>query len=92
MEKSKGKYYQDTNVMMVEGYDDCIVGYDAEDDRLVYSKDLMVEKLCVLHQFSEIQAIEYLEYNVWYAYVGIHTPIFINTEHGILEDIRDGEI
>ena len=82
-------FYKNSHVMIVDGYDDCIVGYDAEDDRLVYSKDKMIEHLCVTQQYSEIQAIEYLEFNVWFAYVGFHTPIFIWTEHDIIEEIKE---
>jgi hypothetical protein len=58
-------------------YDNAIVGI-TDDGRLVYSKEMMVQ---LLYEFDETEygeAIDFLGYNCWNAYVGEMTPLFIN--------------
>ena len=55
-------FYKNSHVMIVDGYDDCIVGYDAEDDRLVYSKDKMIEHLCVTQQYGLLMWVTTLQF------------------------------
>jgi len=59
-------------------YDDCIVGYDILSDRFVYSKEKMVETYMLNQRADLIEAIEFFEYNTWNAYVGEHTPIWVD--------------
>jgi len=57
-------------------YNPAIIGISSE-GRLVYSKDIMI---VLLHSYTNTyeEAIEFLEYNCWFAYVGEMTPIFID--------------
>lgn len=80
----------DSQALMPHGFDDCIVGYQDYEDRLVYSKEKMIEKLC-LEGFSNLEAIEHLEFNVWNSYIGNNDPVYIFTEHEILEEIALNE-
>jgi hypothetical protein len=57
-------------------YNPAIIGIDS-DGRLVYSKDIMITLLYAYTNGYE-EAIEFLEYNCWFAYVGEMTPIFID--------------
>ena len=74
----------DSQALMPHGFDDCIVGYQDYEDRLVYGKEKMIKKLC-LEGFSYLEAIEHLEFNVWNSYIGNNDPVYIFTEHEILE-------
>ena len=54
-------------------------------DIFIYDRQKMIEIAVQDMGMEEVDAIEYLEYNVWGAYVGEHTPIYINL--GTLTDI-----
>ena len=73
--------------MKPDGYDEAIIGYEPNSGRLIYDRDKMimisVEDMDMDHQ----DAVEYLEYNVWGAYVGELTPIYI--ELGSYDEIVD---
>ena len=63
-------------VLFADGFDQAIMGYDQENNRVVYSQQRMI--LTLLNQEMELEdAIEYLGFNVWCAYVGEHQPIYI---------------
>ena len=67
----------DDELLFADGFDDCIIGVSSGiEQTVVYDKDLMVEELRS-QGMDEIDAIEYLEYNTWGAYVGEKTPIYI---------------
>lgn len=60
------------------GYDEAIVGITSE-GQLVYSREKMIELCAKQGEMEEIDAIEWLEYNTFCAYVGEKTPLFIYT-------------
>ena len=70
------------DVLIAEGFDDCIVGVDDstfnQPVRVVYLKSQMIDTLIKDHDMDWEEAIEYLEFNVWGAYVGEQTPIYVN--------------
>ena len=66
--------------LLALGFDDAILGYEMNSMRAVYSKDKMVEIL--MKDMSEEDAVEFLTYNVWGAYVGKQTPIYIDEMDG----------
>ena len=68
-----------------------IIGIDSIGERIIYSKQKMVEILS--EEMTDEEAIEFLEYNTWNAYVGEHTPIYCD-EMTIeeLEENLDGEV
>ena len=67
-----------SEILKADGFDDCIVGVDLSSGRIAYSKQMMVEKLVVEECMDWEDAIEYLEFNTWGAYVGEHTPIYLD--------------
>jgi hypothetical protein len=62
--------------LFADGFDDAIIGVETVSERVVYSKNIMIDIL-IEEGMDEIDAIEHLEYNVWGAYVGEHTPIYV---------------
>ena len=67
---------------------------DTEYQRVIYSKSKMIDVL-IQDGLTELDAVEWLEYNVWNTYIGEHTPIFLHelTKEDIHEWIdRDEEI
>jgi len=67
--------YPDEELLKADGFDDAIIGIETNSMKLVYDKDLMIEILIKEMEYSD--AIEYLEYNFYCAYVGERTPIYI---------------
>ena len=69
--------FPEEEFLTADGFDSAIVGVEPNTMRLVYSRDKMIGILMTDEEMEEIDAIEYLEYNTWNAYVGEKTPIFI---------------
>lgn len=69
--------FPDEEFLKADGFDNAIIGVEPNTMKLVYSRDKMVGILIEDEKMDEIDAIEYLEYNTWNAYVGEKTPIFI---------------
>ena len=69
--------FPEEEFLTADGFDDAIVGVEPNSMRLVYDRDKMIGILMTDEEMEEIDAIEYLEYNTWNAYVGEKTPIFI---------------
>lgn len=63
--------------LKAEGFDRAIIGIDMVGQRIVYDKFTMCSIL-IEQGFYEQDAIEFLAYNVWGAYVGKHTPIYMD--------------
>lgn len=62
----------------VDGYDDAMVGI-TDEGCIVYSKERMIELCMEQGEMDELDAIEWLEFNTFSAYVGEFTPFFIST-------------
>tara|TARA_R110002020_G_scaffold193389_7_gene393634 strand:- start:2710 stop:2961 length:252 start_codon:yes stop_codon:yes gene_type:complete len=59
-----------------EYFDGAIVGV-TDKSQVVYDMDLMVDLFATNNECTEEEAIEYLDFNTWCAYVGDETPVFI---------------
>jgi hypothetical protein len=73
--------------MKPDGFDDAIIGYEPNSQRLVYDRDKMIMIAVEDMEMDHQDAVEYLEYNVWGAYVGEQTPIYV--EMGSYDEIVD---
>ncbi len=69
-------FVPDESVIFADGFDDAIIGLDTDSLRVIYSKQRMIEIL--EPQMGLDDAIEYLQYNTWSAYVGEQTPIYMD--------------
>jgi hypothetical protein len=65
--------------LKADGFDDAIVGVDQESQRIVYDKDKMIQLLIDRDGMTWDDAFEYLEFNTWGAYMGAHTPIYLDS-------------
>ena len=70
------KHGEELLFLSEEYFDEAIVGV-TNDDRVVYDMDKMIEVLCHESNCDIEEAIEYLEFNTWSAYVGESTPVYI---------------
>jgi hypothetical protein len=75
----------DPTILIADGYDDCIIGLTFRDDELValYSADRILEKLA--QDMTDIEALEYFEYNIEGAYMGVKTPKYIWGDYDALD-------
>ena len=64
--------------LLADGFDDAIIGLDTSGDvfRVIYDRNKMVDVLMERDEMSLEEAVEYLDYNVFSAYVGEGTPIY----------------
>lgn len=68
----------ETKCLKADGLDDALVGYDSYGDKLIYSRELIVAVLCSEgDDMTEEDAIEHMDFNITGAYVGEHTPLFV---------------
>ena len=68
--------WEDDEILFADGLDDAIIGYDSINQRVVYSISDCIEVMS--KDMSVDDAIEYLEYNTFNAYVGEKTPIWVD--------------
>jgi len=61
-----------------DGFDSCIVGVCLDSMRIAYSKQKMIESLVLEKGMDWGIAIDYLSINIWGAYFGINTPIYLD--------------
>lgn len=75
----------DPTILVADGFDDCIIGLTFRDDELValYSVERILEKLS--EDMSDIEALEYFEYNIEGAYMGVKTPKYIWGDYDALD-------
>ena len=77
-------------MMRPEGFDDAIIGIEPNTQQIIYDRDKMISIAVEDMEMDHQEAIEYLEYNVWGAYVGEFTPIYIQScTYDDLEDFLD---
>ena len=70
-------------MMKADGFDGAIIGVGRQfdkPDRLIYDYDKCLGILMLDQDFTEEEAVEWMEYNVLGAYVGERTPIYIYDE------------
>jgi hypothetical protein len=67
-------------MLKADGFDDAIVGVGnvhGQDDVLIYSAEKCVDVLVKRDGMTEQDALEFCEFNVFQAYLGEGTPIFM---------------
>jgi len=71
--------YPEEEILKADGFDRAVIGIEPESMRLVYDRNLMFDILVTDEGMDPEDAIEHLEFNVYGAYVGEKTPIYILT-------------
>lgn len=69
---------QHDEIMKADGFDEAIIGTDYRTDRIVYSIYKCVKILMKRDRMAFDEALEFLEFNTFSAYVGEGTPIFVD--------------
>ena len=69
--------YEDEEFLLADGFDESIVGVDVREMRVIYDVDSMIQTLVDRDGIDYEEALEFLEYNTFFAYVGEKTPIFL---------------
>jgi hypothetical protein len=69
-------YYEDEELLLVDGFDDAVIGIDESTMRIIYSSGKCIEILMLQSEMLLDQAIEFFEFNVKGSYVGDKTPIW----------------
>ncbi len=67
--------YPDTEFLIADGFDDAVIGYHQQSERLIYSIKKCIDIL-IEEGMSEEDALEHFYYKVEGAYVGEKTPIW----------------
>jgi hypothetical protein len=67
-----------SETLFANGFDEAIIGLDTSDEvfRVIYDRQKMADILIERDEMSSDEAWDYLEYNVFNAYVGDGTPIY----------------
>lgn len=63
--------------LIADGFDDAIIGITINEN-VVYDVEAMANILMKENDMDYDEAMEYLEYNTFSAYVGEYTPVYIN--------------
>lgn len=74
--------------LFADGFDSAVLG-TTQNGRVVYSKVEMVEKLVADDDMSVDDAIEFLEFNTWNAYVGEFTPVYVDDFDLDFEELKE---
>lgn len=70
----------ESNTFFATGFEQAIIGLDTSNEpfRVIYDKQIMADILQQRDGMNEEDAWEYLQYNVFGAYVGEGTPIYVH--------------
>jgi len=69
--------YPEDEFLKADGFDDAVIGIEPNSMVLIYNREKMIEIL-MEQDLTYEDAIEYLEFNTWNAYVGKKTPLYIH--------------
>jgi len=71
--------YQDIPLLFADGFDKAIVGVSRTFNKLsiAYDTNKCIKILMSRDNMTQLEAIEYFEYNIVGSYMGEHTPSFI---------------
>ena len=68
------EWFPEEEIIKADGFDDAIIGIEAESMRLIYSISKCIDIL--KKDMDEEEAVEYFNFNVIGAYIGEYTPIW----------------
>lgn len=72
------EWFPEDDLLIIDGFDDAILGIDEYSLRLIYSVSKCIEIL--EKDMTEEEAVEYFDFNIKYNYIGEKTPIFCNDD------------
>ena len=69
-------YWDD--LLIADGLDDAIVGIQEDTGIVFYSREKVMKILMERDGMSELDALEFADYNIFNAYMGEKTPVFLH--------------
>ena len=74
---------EDEGTLLADGFDKALIGVGRQFNRTlaIYSYEKCVEILVSRDGMTREGAVEFMEYNVLGAWVGEHTPVFMEARH-----------
>ena len=66
------------DLLVADGLEEAVIGIDVHETRLIYSQSECVRILMERDDMELTEAMEFLEFNTFCAYMGEHTPIWCN--------------
>jgi hypothetical protein len=69
-------YWDD--LLIADGLDDAIVGIQEDTGIVFYSREKVMKILMERDGMSELDALEFADYNIFNAYRGEKTPVFLH--------------
>ena len=74
--------FTDSDLIKLDGYNYCVIGYHEDSDRLVYSMQKIVDQIHRVHSiheenFTRSDAFEFFSHNIQGASCGPKTPMII---------------
>ena len=70
------EFWEDEDLLIADGFDNAVIGICNHSQRLIYSYQKCIDILMSDENMSDIDAMEYLDYNTINSYVGDKTPIW----------------
>ena len=68
---------EEAEALLADGFDEALIGCTTPNCRAVYDAKKMVNILIERDGMSREDALEYLEFNTFCAYVGEMTPVYV---------------
>jgi hypothetical protein len=90
----KDNYPNDMDkILLADGFDNAFIGVENyEPKKALYDTNKCVDILMERDGMDEDEAIEFFEFNVAGAYVGEHTPMFVDPYHQSWLEYNEGDI
>ena len=73
------EHYAKDGLTFADGLDAAIIGIEQDTFRIVYSRKKVI-KILTKEMGNKFEAIEFAEFNIFDAYVGPQTPIWVDDE------------
>jgi hypothetical protein len=73
------EHYAKDGLTFADGLDAAIIGIEQDTFRIVYSRKKVI-KILTKEMGNRFEAIEFAEFNIFDAYVGPQTPIWVDDE------------
>lgn len=70
-------YSASDDVIFADGFDDALIGFEPNLWKAVYSRSKVIQILIDRDGMDDEEAVEYAEYNVFGAYIGEKTPVWV---------------
>ena len=71
--------FPDETFMFADGFDDAILGICEATNRIIYSKQRIIEILVMKEEMEYDDALDHFGFNIAGSYVGEMTPIFCHS-------------